>query len=258
VFPPYAGVSTAILLFTKNRPWRFSIKFYDMSARVEPRPTSAILCSRSKKLGPAARKSLYKKASTPRTTLPDALARWEERTSSRAPNGRRTEQSFCVPRAEIVPRAMTSAFNRYKELNYEEGGAPACRWKSWQELRAIEQEILQGNRGGWRGCSDEPIPSPTQGQAKKHQQTDRLRRITSSSLRRPRASAEGGSWPRGDFVKPSATRCFQAVLLLWVPPTPETQEIGVVGGDQTGPHDRVRAAKGVRPETITTAGNLSR
>ncbi|MDC0160554.1 type I restriction-modification system subunit M [Gemmatimonadales bacterium] len=100
VFKPYAGVSTAILLFTKtNSGGTDSVWFYDMQAdgytlddKRTPQPD--------------------------KDDLPDILARWQNRD---AENDReRTEQSFLVPKAEIAENDYDLSLNRYKEIVYEE------------------------------------------------------------------------------------------------------------------------------------------
>jgi len=52
-----------------------------------------------------------------------------------------------------------------------------------------------------------------------------------------------------------ATRCFQAVLCCEVSPTPETREIGVVGGDSDDHESKSRRAK-ASSLTITTSWAL--
>jgi type I restriction enzyme M protein len=51
--------------------------------------------------------------------LPDVLARWASRTTSE--RGRaRTEQSFCVPKADIVAQGYDLSLNRYKEIVHDD------------------------------------------------------------------------------------------------------------------------------------------
>lgn len=51
--------------------------------------------------------------------LPDVRKRWAER-HGREKDRTRTEQSFCVPKAEIVEQGYDLSLNRYKEIEYEE------------------------------------------------------------------------------------------------------------------------------------------
>ena len=99
VFRPYAGVSTAILLFTKtNSGGTDDVWFYDMQADGY---------SLDDKRTPQPEKS----------DLADILARWRNREaeSKRA----RTDQSFLVPKAEIAGNDYDLSINRYKEVEYE-------------------------------------------------------------------------------------------------------------------------------------------
>ena len=76
------------------------------------------------------------------TRLPDALARWNERHGSELERAR-TEQSFCVPKADIVANGYDLSINRYKELVHEEVEHRDPR-DILKELTAIEDEIRQG------------------------------------------------------------------------------------------------------------------
>ncbi|MEO0989306.1 MAG: N-6 DNA methylase, partial [Cyanobacteria bacterium J06639_14] len=100
VFKPYAGVSTAIVLFTKtNSGGTEQVWFYDMQAdgfSLDDKRT----------------------AQPDKSDLPDILQRWQKRE---AEAGReRTEQSFLVPKAEIAENDYDLSINRYKEVVYEE------------------------------------------------------------------------------------------------------------------------------------------
>ena len=98
VFKPYAGVSTAILLFTKtNSGGTDDVWFYDMYADGY---------SLDDKRTPQQENS----------DLADILARWRSREaeSKRA----RTNQSFLVPKAEIASNEYDLSINRYKEVEY--------------------------------------------------------------------------------------------------------------------------------------------
>jgi type I restriction enzyme M protein len=70
------------------------------------------------------------------------LSRWQQRKASERERAR-TEQSFCVPKSEIAAQGYDLSLNRYKELVHEEvEHRPPLEILA--ELRAIEQEILQG------------------------------------------------------------------------------------------------------------------
>ena len=106
VFKPYAGVSTAIVVFTKtNNGGTDKVWFYDMQADGY---------------------SLDDKRSPIATSdIPDIVSRFTQRDLEQ--NRARTEKSFLVPLAEIKANDWDLSINRYKEIVYEEVGyeAPA-------------------------------------------------------------------------------------------------------------------------------------
>ncbi|WP_280892731.1 N-6 DNA methylase [Streptomyces sp. LBL] len=114
-FKPYAGVSTAILLFTRTGSGGTdNVWFYDVQAdgfSLDDRRTPLLPEDR---LGvrPAAG-SLSEEEHT-KNNLPDVLARWFDRSSSER-NRERTEQSFCVPKSDIVAQNYDLSLNRYAE-----------------------------------------------------------------------------------------------------------------------------------------------
>ena len=128
VFRPYAGVSTAILLFTKtgvggtDRVW-----FYDMQADGWSLDDKRNPLLPEDKLGPFA-KGLGAEEHA-KNNLPDVLARFrslspplpagegrgEGQTSPELTRAR-TEQSFCVPKADIAATGYDLSLNRYKEV----------------------------------------------------------------------------------------------------------------------------------------------
>ena len=100
VFKPYSGVSTAILFFTKtnsggtDKVWFYDIQADGFSLDDKRNPVDA-------------------------NDIPDVLARWRERNGSELERAR-TEQSFCVPKAEIAAQGYDLSLNRYKELVHDE------------------------------------------------------------------------------------------------------------------------------------------
>jgi type I restriction enzyme M protein len=125
VFKPYAGVSTAILLFTKtNSGGTDHVWFYDMKAdgyslddKRTPQPD--------------------------RSDVADILKRWQQRDSEK--DSKRTERSFSVPRAEIAENDYDLSINRYKEVEYEvvEHEPPQL---ILARLAKLEEEIASGRR----------------------------------------------------------------------------------------------------------------
>lgn len=99
VFRPYAGVSTAILFFTKtNSGGTEDVWFYDVRADGFSLDD--------------------KRNSVDANDLPDVLARWQEQDAEK--DRARTDQSFFVPKADIVAQGYDLSLNRYKQVVYEE------------------------------------------------------------------------------------------------------------------------------------------
>jgi type I restriction enzyme M protein len=143
VFRPYAGVSTAILLFTKtgvggtDQVW-----FYDVQADGYSLDDKRSDLLPSEKLGPTPKESLSEEDHD-KNNLPDILMRWQERETSERERPR-TAQSFCVPKDEIAATGSYDlSLNRYKEVEHEEVeyASPA---EIIGELRKIEGDISDG------------------------------------------------------------------------------------------------------------------
>ena len=123
VFKPYAGVSTAVLLFTKtNSGGTDDVWFYDMQAdgyslddKRTPQPDNS--------------------------DLADILARWRSREAER--KRARMDQSFLVPKAEIAGNDYDLSINRYKDVEHEavEYDPPQV---ILERLVELEQEIAEG------------------------------------------------------------------------------------------------------------------
>jgi len=119
VFKPYAGVSTAILLFTKTGAGGTDqVWFYEVTADGWSLDDKRTPLLGDDKLGsvPTAALSDVERA---KNNLPDALARWRERDRGEGSRGR-TEQSFCVPKADIAAQGYDLSLNRYKEVVHDE------------------------------------------------------------------------------------------------------------------------------------------
>lgn len=119
VFKPYAGVSTAILLFTKtgiggtDYVWFYEITADGWSLDDKRSPLLDEL-----KLGPRP-ESVLSEEEHAKNNLPDALARWHERDGMERSRAR-TEQSFSVPKEDIAAQGYDLSLNRYKEVVHEE------------------------------------------------------------------------------------------------------------------------------------------
>ncbi len=150
VFKPYAGVSCAILFFTKtNSGGTDHVWFYDMQADGYSLDDKRQPLLSEDKLG------LYRLSGMPqqlseqdhtKNNLPDVLARWAKRDDTTEGGERqrpRTAQSFCVPKADIAAQGHDLSINRYKEVvhavvEHESPQAILAR------LAALEDEIQAG------------------------------------------------------------------------------------------------------------------
>lgn len=133
VFKPYAGVSTAIMLFTKGgtteRVW-----FYDLQA-----DGYSLDDKRTELKGEGS------------NDLPDALARWQQYQKLVQYNataeeiseafGDKKEKAFVVDAEDIAANKFDLSINRYKEVVYEEEVYEEPK-VILQKLRALEKEIL--------------------------------------------------------------------------------------------------------------------
>ena len=119
VFKPYAGVSTAILVFTKTgHGGTDKVWFYDMKADG---------FSLDDKRAPVAEND-----------IPDIIKRFHDLA---AEEGReRTEQSFFVPKDEIVQNDYDLSINKYKKTEYKPVEYPPTS-EIMAELRKLEGEI---------------------------------------------------------------------------------------------------------------------
>lgn len=145
VFKPYAGVSTAILMFTKTGVGGTEdVWFYDVQADGYSLDDKRTLLLPPEKLGVSRSEVLTADEHT-KNNLPDVLHRWENRTGSERDRPR-TAQSFCVPKAEIAATGSYDlSLNRYKEVEHaaQEHATPK---DIIAELKAIEAEITEGLR----------------------------------------------------------------------------------------------------------------
>lgn len=151
VFRPYAGVSTAIVLFTKtNSGGTEHVWFYDCQADGFSLDDKRTPLLPAEKLGPTPghREAGHFVNLTladdelARNNLPDIAARWAERTGGERQRPR-TAQSFCVPKADIAQAGYDLSLNRYKEVVHEAAEHRPPK-EIIAELKALEQEIAEG------------------------------------------------------------------------------------------------------------------
>ena len=122
VFKPYAGVSTAVLIFTKTEHGGTDkVWFYDMQADG---------FSLDDKRTPIAEND-----------IPDIVARFKNLAAEE--DRARTEKSFLVPKAEIVENDYDLSINKYKKAEYKPVEyAPTAQIMA--ELNELEIDITAG------------------------------------------------------------------------------------------------------------------
>lgn len=142
VFRPYAGVSTAIMIFTKTKSGGTdNVWFYDMEAdglSLDDKRTELLP---PEKQGPVPAEALTEDEHA-KNNLPDILTRWgAPKAEEERP---RTAQSFMVPLADIQATGTWDlSLNRYKEVAHEEVDHQPPK-EIIAKLRAIEVEIAEG------------------------------------------------------------------------------------------------------------------
>ena len=121
VFKPYAGVSTAILIFTKTgHGGTDKVWFYDMRADGFSLDD--------------------KRTAIKENDIPDILQRFHslEQETER----KRTEQSFFVEKNEIVENEYDLSMNKYKEIEYIPIEYPSTR-EIMANLHELEEEVAK-------------------------------------------------------------------------------------------------------------------
>jgi len=142
VFRPYAGVATAIVIFTKTGVGGTeNVWFYDMTADGLSLDDKRNPLLEAEKLGAVPQAPLTEEEHF-KNNLPDILTRWQALDVEG--DRPRTAQSFMVPASEIIATGSWDlSLNRYKEIEREE-----IEHQSPDEiiadLRALEGEIIQG------------------------------------------------------------------------------------------------------------------
>jgi type I restriction enzyme M protein len=119
VFKPYAGVSTAVIIFTKTGAGGTdNVWFYDMQSDGYSLDD--------------------KRTQLEQSDIPDIVSRFKNLTAEE--NRERTEQSFLVPKSDIVDNGYDLSINKYKKSNYVEEEYPHPR-EILAEINELEQEI---------------------------------------------------------------------------------------------------------------------
>ena len=122
VFKPYAGVSTGVLVFTKTgHGGTDKVWFYDMRADGMSLDD--------------------KRVPVTENDIPDIVARFHNLAAEE--KRERTEQSFLVPKAEIIENGFDLSINKYKKTEYVPVEYPPTS-EIFAELRELEEEIAKG------------------------------------------------------------------------------------------------------------------
>ncbi len=122
VFKPYAGVSTAIMIFTKtgaggtDKVWFYDMHADGLSLDDKRQPVDV-------------------------NDIPDIISRYHNLENEKG--RKRTEKSFLVPKEEIVKKDYDLSINRYKEIEYDEVEYEAPK-VIIQRIKELEQQILDG------------------------------------------------------------------------------------------------------------------
>ncbi len=123
IFKPYAGVSTAILVFVKGGETE-KVWFYDMQA-----DGYSLDDKRSK---------------IKENDLPDIVAKWKDRKGDH--ENKLGDKSFFVDRKEIEENDFDLSVNRYKEVAYEEVEYEDPK-VILGKIEKLEREIMEGVNG---------------------------------------------------------------------------------------------------------------
>lgn len=116
VFKPYAGVSTAIMIFTKtgqggtDNVWFYNMTSDGFSLDDQRQPIKE-------------------------NDIPDIIDRFNSRNSEEEKNRARTEKSFFVPKEEIVENDYDLSINKYKEIIIEK--------KEYENPKVILKRVIE-------------------------------------------------------------------------------------------------------------------
>ena len=153
VFKPYAGVSTAILLFTKtNSGGTDHVWFYDMQADGYSLDDKRTPHSQDKSdLG----------------RYPRSLAESKGRGGSASGRGRSRVSWYRRPR--LPSNDYDLSINRYKEVEYEASRVRSADGDPGRRLSELEEDIAMGCEGSWRADAEmTEAPTRTSRQMLRH------------------------------------------------------------------------------------------
>ena len=119
VFKPYAGVSSAILIFTKTgHGGTDNVWFYDMKADGYSLDD--------------------KRTPVSENDIPDIIERFKN--LDKEVDRKRTDKSFMVPKQDIIDYDYDLSINKYKEVEYQKVEYPPTS-EIMANIREIEMEI---------------------------------------------------------------------------------------------------------------------
>ena len=119
VFKPYAGVSTAVVVFTKtNQGGTDKVWFYDMKADGFSLDD--------------------KRSPIDKNDIPDVVARFNNLEAEQTRE--RTEQSFLVPKEEIIENGYDLSINKYKKTEYKPIEYPPTA-EILKEIKVLNRQI---------------------------------------------------------------------------------------------------------------------
>ena len=122
VFKPYAGVSTAVLVFTKTgHGGTDDVWFYDMKADGFSLDDKRVEIKES--------------------DISDIVKRFHDREGEK--DRERTEQSFLVTKEEITQNGYDLSINKYKKVEYVPVEYPSTQ-EILADLNELEMEITKG------------------------------------------------------------------------------------------------------------------
>ena len=121
VFKPYAGVSTAILIFTKTGAGGTEkVWFYDMTADGFSLDDKRTVVNEN--------------------DIPDILERFKNLDKEK--DRKRTDKSFIVPKKDIVENGYDLSINKYKETIYEKIEYPPTS-EIINDIKKLQNEIAE-------------------------------------------------------------------------------------------------------------------
>ena len=134
VFKPYAGVSTAVLVFTKTGAGGTeNVWFYDMKADGFSLDD--------------------KRSEIAENDIPDIIERFHN--LDKEADRQRTEQSFFVPKQEIADNDYDLSINKYKKVEYVPVEYPSTQ-EIMKDIVATESEIQKGIKLLWSDLEGTP------------------------------------------------------------------------------------------------------